>query len=102
MKVSLLVLSAAMLLAGAARQENQSPGFDPFANPVEEMIRRAEREDRQKKFDELKAAAEELAAISKNISEEITRGGQNVVSVKVFADLDRAEKLLKTVRDKAK
>jgi hypothetical protein len=91
-----------MVLANASRQEHQSPRFDPFANPVEEMILRAERAERQKKFDELKAAADELAAVSKKISDEIARGGQNVVSVKVFEDLDKAEKLLRTVRDKAK
>jgi hypothetical protein len=101
MRLSIAPLTAALLLA-ASQQESRSPRFDPFANPVEEMVRRAERTDRQKRFDELQLAADELAAISKKISEEIARGGQNVVSVKVLEDLDKAEKLLKTMREKAK
>lgn len=101
MRVSLLIAAVSLLLAGPV-QEKPAPKFDPFANPVEELARRAEKAAKEKKFNELKAAAEELAELSKKMSDEIAAGGQDVVSVKIFQDLDRAEKLVKTIRDKAK
>jgi len=36
------------------------------------------------------------------MSDEIEAGGKEVVSAKIWSNLDRAEKLIKTMREKAK
>jgi hypothetical protein len=101
MRVSLLAFAIAVLM-GAAPQEKPTPKFDPFANPLEEMARRAEKAAKEKRYNELKAAAEELADLSKKMSKEINDGGKDVISVRIFQDLDRAERLVRTIREKAK
>jgi hypothetical protein len=101
MRVSFLILALAMTVPAAA-QEKPAPRFDPFADPIAEMTRRVEKAAREKRFNELKAAASELAELSKKISEQIENGGQDVVSIKVLEDLEKAEKLIKEVREKAK
>jgi hypothetical protein len=114
MRLSVLFLAMAVLL-GAAPQENkqatreeskqedekQEP-FDPFADPREEMIRRAERAEKEKRFNELKTAAAELKDLARQMSDDIEAGGKDVISAKVWSNLDRAEKLLKTMRERAK
>lgn len=114
MRLSVLFLAMAVLL-GATSQENKQAApqqnkqenekkepFDPFADPREEMIKRAERAEKEKKFNELKAAAAELKELATQMSDEIEAGGQDVISAKVWSNLDRAEKLVKTMRDRAK
>ncbi|HEX5000470.1 MAG TPA: hypothetical protein VFY29_19765 [Terriglobia bacterium] len=71
-------------------------------NPLDELRRRSEREAREKRYNELKSSASELAELSRKVSEEIDKNGQDVVSAKVFENLDRIEKLVKQVRIKAK
>ena len=103
MKVTLLILMMTVLaLASATAQEKKEPPFDPFADPVEELANRAEKALKEKRFNELKEAAEELAQLSRSMSDEIAAGGKDTVSVKIFKNLDRAEKLVKTIRDKVK
>ena len=118
MRLSVLFLTMAVLL-GAAPQENKQTTrqetkeeakqeeekkepFDPFADPREEMIRRAERAEKEKRFNELKTAAAELKDLARQMSDEIEAGGKDVISAKVWSNLDRAEKLLKTMRERAK
>jgi hypothetical protein len=116
MRLSLLLLAMAILL-GAAPQENKTPApqekkqdnkqdkketFDPFADPKEELVRRAERNEKEKRFNELKTAAAELKELSGKMSDEIEAGGQDVISARIWSDLDRAEKLVKVMREKAK
>jgi hypothetical protein len=101
MKLSVLTLLTAVVLAGAPQEKKKEP-FDPFADPAEELIKRAERTQKEKRFNELKAAADELKTLSTKMSEEIEAGGQDVISAKIWADLERAEKLIKTIREKAK
>lgn len=101
MKLSVLLLLGAMVLAGAPQEKKKEP-FDPFADPAEELIKRAERNEKEKRFNELKAAAAELKTLSAKMSDEIDAGGKDVISVRIWTDLDRAEKLIKTIREKAK
>ena len=117
MRLSLLLLAMTMLL-GAAPQENKTAApqekkqdnkqdnkketFDPFADPKEELVKRAERNEKEKRFNELKSAAAELKELSRKMSDEIEAGGEDVISARIWSDLDRAEKLVKVMRDKAK
>lgn len=102
MRLSLLFLAMAVLLGAAYSQEKKKEPFDPLADPHEELINRSERAQKEKKFNELKAAAAELKELSQKMSDEIEEGGQDVISAKIFVNLDRAEKLVKTMREKAK
>jgi len=102
MKASVLLLAFALLLSAAPQEEKKKEPYDPFANPHEELIRRTEKAAKEKKFKELNDAAAELAELSKKMSEEISSGGKEVINAKIFQNLDRAEKLVKTMREKAK
>jgi hypothetical protein len=102
MRVSLLLLAFAVLLSGAPQEEKKKEPFDPLADPREELIRRTEKMAKEKKFKELQSAAEELAELSRKMSDEIAAGGKEVISVRIWQNLDRAEKLVKTMREKAK
>jgi len=109
MRLSILFLAATILLGGASQEEKKAPQeekkketFDPFADPTEELMKRAEKSAQEKRFNELKAAAAELKEISTRMSDEIEAGGKEVVSAKMWSNLDRAEKLIKTMREKAK
>jgi hypothetical protein len=108
MKVLLLILAMGALLTQAGAQEKPvtpekpSSRIDPFADPVEELASRAEKAAQQKRYDELKEAAEELALLSRRMSDEIAKGNKDVVSIKVIQGLDRAEKLVKTMQAKVK
>jgi hypothetical protein len=101
MKLSLTVLLAAMILAGAPQEKKKEP-FDPFADPAEELVKRAERAEKEKRYTELKAAAAELKTLTAKISDQIETGGKDVISATIWTDLDRADKLVKTIREKAK
>ena len=102
MRLLLMFLTMALVLGAAPQEEKKKPPFDPFADPAEELIKRAERTQKEKQFNELKAAAVELKELSQKMSDEIEAGGQDVISAKLWSNLDRAEKLVKTIRDKAK
>lgn len=104
MRVSLLLLAFTILLAGAPQEEKkkEKEPFDPLADPREELVRRTEKMAKEKKYNELKEAANELAELSQKMSEEISAGGKEVISVRIWQNLDRAEKLVKTMREKAK
>jgi hypothetical protein len=104
MRVSLLLLAFTILLAGAPQDDKkkEKEPFDPLADPREELVRRTEKMAKEKKYNELKEAANELAELSKKMSEEISAGGKEVISVRIWQNLDRAEKLVKTMREKAK
>jgi hypothetical protein len=65
-------------------------------------LKRAEKSQQEKRFNELKAAATELKELSTKMSDEIEAGGKDVVSAKLGSNLDRAEKLIKTMREKSK
>ena len=101
MKLTLLTLLTAVVLAGVPQEKKKEP-FDPFANPAEELIKRAERNQKEKRFNELKTAAAELKTLATRMSDEIEAGGEDVISARIWSDLDRAEKLIKTIREKAK
>ena len=102
MRVSLLLLAFAVLLGGAPQEKKDKEPFDPQVDPREVLAQRAEKLEKEKKYNELKDAAAELADLSKKMSEEIASGGKEVISAKIWQNLDRAEKLVKTMREKAK
>ena len=102
MRVSFLLLAFSLLLAGAPQDEKKKEPFDPLADPREELVRRTEKLAKEKKYGELKAAAVELAELSRKLSDEIEAGGKDVISAKIWQNLDRAEKLVRTMREKAK
>ena len=115
MRLSILFLAIAVLLGGASQEDKKAPQpqeekkeekkketFDPFADPTEELMKRAEKSAQEKRFNELKAAAAELKELTAKMSDEIEAGGKDVLSAKMWSNLDRAEKLIKTMREKAK
>jgi hypothetical protein len=114
MRLSILFLATAILLGGVSQEDKKAPQtekpqtekkketFDPFADPTEELLKRAEKSAQEKRYNELKAAAAELKELSTKMSDEIEAGGKEVVSAKIWSNLDRAEKLVKTMREKAK
>ena len=104
MRASLSLLALTLVLAGAPQDDKkkEKEPFDPLADPREELVRRTDKMAKEKKYTELKDAAAELADLSKKMSDEISTGGKEVVSVKIWENLDRAEKLIKTMREKAK
>jgi hypothetical protein len=102
MRVSILLIAFAVLLTGAPQEEKKKEPFDPLADPREELVRRTDKIAKEKKFDELKKASVELAELSQKMSDEIAAGGKDVISAKIWQNLDRAEKLVKTMREKAK
>lgn len=102
MRLLLMFLTMAIVLGAAPQEEKKKEPFDPFANPAEELIKRAERTEKEKRFNELKAAAAELKELSQKMSDEIEAGGKDVISAKLWSNLDRAEKLVKTIREKSK
>ena len=73
-------------------------GRDPF----KELQRRAEKEAGEKNYKELKDAAAELGQLSNQIVTDIDHGGKDAISAHIFERLDRIEKLVKTIRQKAK
>jgi len=101
MKLTLLTLLTAVVLAGAPQEKKKEP-FDPFADPAEELVKRAERNEKEKRYNELKTAAAELKDLTTKMSDEIDAGGKDVISARIWTDLERAEKLIKTIREKAK
>ena len=99
MRLLLMFLTMAIVLGAAPQEEKKK---EPFDNPAEELIKRAERTEKEKRFNELKAAAAELKELSQKMSDEIEAGGKDVISAKLWSNLDRAEKLVKTIREKSK
>ena len=67
-----------------------------------EARRKAEKEALEKNYRELKDAAAELANLSRELSDEIDKSGEHVISARVFGRLEKIEKLIKDIRDKAK
>ena len=105
MRLLTLFLAMALLQTAppaAPQDEKKKATFDPFADPAEELAKRADTSAKEKKFNELKAAAAELRDLSKSMSDEIEAGGKDVISAKLGTNLDRAEKLIKTIREKSK
>jgi hypothetical protein len=102
MRLSITILAMILFLGATPQEEKKKEPFDPFANPTEELIKRAERTAKEKRFNELKLAAAELKELSRKMSDEIEAGGKDVVSAKMWTNLDRAEKLVKIMREKAK
>jgi hypothetical protein len=102
MRLSLLILTMTVLFGTALQDDKKKEPFDPFADPKEEMINRAERTEKEKRYSDLKAAAAELKELSQKMSDEVDAGGKDVISARLWTQLDRAEKLVKVMREKAK
>jgi hypothetical protein len=76
--------------------------LEPGRDHVKEMQKMAQKEAAEKNYKEMKESAAELAELSKQLSADITQGGQHVISARIFDRLDKIEKLTKRIRDKAK
>jgi hypothetical protein len=108
----LVLLASQVSISAASRLQAQNQnktrpeenrGLDGMPlNPLIEMERRVQREAQDKRFQELKSSAVELADLSRRVSDEIEKNGKDVISAKVFENLDKIEKLVKQVRNKAK
>jgi hypothetical protein len=71
-------------------------------DPFKELQRTAEKEAGEKNYKELKDAAAELGQLSNQIIADIDQGGKDAISAHIFERLDRIEKLVKKIREKAK
>ena len=83
-------------------QKKKVVEHDPLADPVDELRVRAQKRMEEKNFKELQDSANELAVVSEKMSQEIEKGGQYVISIRVLDQLDQIEKLTKKVRSRAK
>lgn len=92
-----LIAYAAMALTLFFSQPQDYP-----RDPLKDAQKKAEREAAERNYKEMKDAAAEMAALSKQLSDEIEDGGQHVISARVFDKLEKIEKLAKKVRDRAK
>ncbi len=102
-----ILLSTAVLLAAShitSAQDTPKPRpFNDGPQDLEkEMQKNVEKEARQKNYTELKDAAAQLAKISKDLSDDVEKGGEHVISARIFDRLTMIEKLSKEVREKAK
>ena len=100
--ILLITLAVAALGAAQGPERRQDRSLDGTLNPLADFARRAEREAADKRFKELHDDAVEMADLSRKVSEEIEKGGRDVISARIFERLDRIEKLVKQVRNKAK
>jgi hypothetical protein len=90
-----VTLTATTLFAASSTLQN---GREPF----KELQKRAEKEASEKNYKELKDAAAELVQLSKQINAGIDQAGKDAISAHIFERLDRIEKLVKKIREKAK
>jgi hypothetical protein len=97
MKNALYLLIACVLILTLPVFGGQGP--DDF---IKKAQLEAQKEMAEKNFRELKEAANQLAALTKELSDEIEQGSEHVISAKVFDRLDKIEQLTKRIKDKAK
>src|SRR5688572_17045510 len=83
----------------AAEPKKESRPFP--RDPLKEAMRLAQKAADEKAYAELKESSAELAALSKEMSDEIHSGGQYVISARVFDKLDQIDKLSRKIRDRA-
>ena len=97
MKIVLwVILSAALFVVPAAGRQGGPEEF------IRKAQREAEKAQAEKNYKELKEAATELAALSKELSEEIDQSSEHVINARVFDRLEKLEQLMKRIKDKAK
>ena len=92
-----LVLVTLLLISIPTISEQTNP--DEF---IRKAQREAEKELAEKNYKELKEAAEQMATLSKELSDEIGQSSEHVISARVFDRLEKIEQLLKRIKDKAK
>ena len=86
-----------------AADKNKDPlAHDPLADPVDELKLRNQMKLDAKNFQELQQAANDLAAISARMKEEIEKTGQYAISLRVLDQISQIEKLTKQVKSRAK
>jgi hypothetical protein len=83
-------------------QENQRRTIqDGPRDLLRETLRQAEKEAAEKNYKQMKDAAAELALLSRQLSEEVDKGSEHVISIKILDRIEKIEKLLKEIRSKA-
>jgi len=99
MKKMLYAMVATTLLFLAIPTIARQTGPDDF---IRKAQREAEKQLAEKNYKELKEAAEQLATLSKELSDEVSHSSEHVISAKVFDRLEKMEQLMKRIKDKAK
>ncbi len=85
---------AASAFPGANAQE--------VKDPVKEATRQRVKQLTTQNYKDLKDAADQLLAVSKELNDEVGKSGEHVISAAIFDKLDKIDKLSRKIRDKAK
>jgi hypothetical protein len=103
---------AIVLQVFAQDNATRNPDTPPSSNPrrtiqdgprdlLKETLRQAEKEAAERNYKQMKDAAAELALLSRQLSDEVDKGSEHVISIKIFDRIEKIEKLLKDIRSKA-
>ena len=71
-------------------------------DPIKEAARKLDHQITAQNYKDLKDAANELAKVSKDLSDEVDASSEHVINARIFDQLDKIDKLTKTIRTKAK
>ena len=71
-------------------------------DPIKEAARKREKMAAEKNYQELKDAANELQTVVKTLNDEVGKSDQHVISARIFDQVDKIEKLTKTIKSKAR
>ena len=71
-------------------------------DPIREAARKLEKKTKEDNYRDLKNASDELVTLSKEIQEEVSKSGENMMSARIFEKLDKVDKAAKKIREKAR
>ena len=95
----ILYCTLALLLTLSA---SGSVSAQEVKDPIKEAARKLEKQIKEQNYKDLKDASAELLALSKDISDEVEKSSERVMSARIFDRLDKIEKVTKKIRDKAR
>ena len=81
---------------------SQSYAEQEVKDPIKEAARKLEKQIREDNYRDLKLAANELLALSKDLNDEVEKSGEFVMSARIFEKLEKIDKVTKRIRDKAR
>jgi len=81
---------------------SQARGAQEVRDPIKDAARKLEKQTKEQNYKELKEASEELLTVSKELVDEVEKSGENVISARIFAKVDKIDKLTKKIRDRAR
>src|SRR5262245_31309402 len=94
---SLLLVASLTVVASFAGSSPQE-----VKDPVKEAARKLDKQVKAQNLKELREAAAELVSLSKELNDEVEKSGENVISARIFNEIEQIEKVAKRIRDKAK